>query len=157
MNPFNKSVFKFMAALLLGAAVMGTAVADPASTDVSALNAVETAWAQAYNAGNANALSAFYADDATVLPPGNPGAQGKDAIFQFFTTDMAASQRAGNTLSIMGTPAGGVAGEWGWISGAYAVTAKDGSSVDDGKFLSIFKQVDGKWYILRETWSSNRK
>jgi len=159
MNRFNKTVFTSIAALLLGAALMGAAVADPAAagTDASALTALQSSWVQAYNAGNANALSAFYADDAVLMPPGAPGAQGKDAIFQFFTTDMAAAQRAGNSMSILGTPTGGVAGDWGWLSGSYAVTAKDGHSVEAGKFLAVYKQVDGKWYILRETWSSNTK
>lgn len=162
MNRFNKSVLMCVAALLFGAALMGAAAAaDPAaaaaSTDVSALDAVESSWVQAYNAGDANALSAFYADDAVLMPPGNPAAQGKQAIFQFFSTDLATAQRAGNSMSILGTPAGGVAGDWGWVSGAYAVTGKDGIGVESGKFLAVFKQVDGKWYILRETWSSNGK
>lgn len=157
MNPFKKPVLKIMAVLVFGAVAAGAFAADTAATvDVSAMQGVEQSFVKDYNAGDADAVAALYADDATLMPPGAPGAAGKAAIHNFYVTDVAETQHAGYTFSIIGTPVGGVAGDWGWLSGAYMVVDKTGQTVDSGKFLSIFTKVDGKWYFLRDTWNSDK-
>ena len=156
MNLFKKPVLMILAALLFGAATMGAWAADTASADVSALRAVDDAWMKAYNAGDADAVTALYADDATLMPPDVPAAQGQTAIHSFFVTDVAASQRAGYKFSITGTTEGGIAGDWGWASGAYAVTDKTGATIDSGKYLSVYKNVGGKWVYVRDLWSSDK-
>lgn len=156
MNPFHKPVMKIMAALVFGVATAGAFAADTATADLTAMQAVDQSWMQAYNAGDASAVAALYADDATLLPPGSPGAVGKAAIRNFFVTDVAQSQHAGYVFSIVGAETGGVAGDWGWLSGAYAVKDKTGKAVDGGKFLAVFKKVEGKWLYLRDTWNSDK-
>lgn len=156
MNPFKKPVLQIVAALAFGAAAMGAWAAYTAdSADVAALQAVTQSWVQAYNAGDADAVSALYADDATLMPPDNSSAVGKAAIRNFFITDIGASQHAGYKFSITGTSGDGVAGDWGWLSGSYTVADAAGHAVDGGKFLSVFKKVDGKWLLLRDTWNSD--
>src|SRR5215472_8923445 len=160
MNSFKKPVLMVLAALLFGVTTLGARAAyvDPATpnADVAALRAVDDAWMAAYNKGDADAVSALYADDATLMPPDVPAAQGQTAIHSFFVTDIAASQRAGYTFSITGTSDGAVAGSWGWASGAYAVKDKTGATVDTGKYLSVYKKVNDKWYYVRDLWSSDK-
>lgn len=58
----------------------------PLSTaDEAALRSLDSAFAAAANAGNAEALTAAFAADATVLPLYMPPAQGADAIRQLWT------------------------------------------------------------------------
>jgi uncharacterized protein (TIGR02246 family) len=157
MNLFKKPVLQIMVALVFGAVATGVSAADAAPTaDVAALQSVEQSWFEAYEAGDADAVTALYADDATLMPPGSPGAVHKDAIRNFFISGIAESKRAGYVMSMVGTPAGGVAGDWGWLSGAYTVTDKTGHAVSSGKFLSIYRKVDGKWLFLRDTWNSDK-
>ncbi|MGE5625133.1 MAG: YybH family protein [Bacillota bacterium] len=154
MKVSKKSILKLLAVVLSGAAAAGVWAADPAA-DVSALQILEQSWVHAHNAGDADAITALYADDATLMAPGAPGASGKDAIHKFYVTELAESQHSGYIMNITGTPEGGVSGDWGWLSGAYSVIDKAGHAVGSGKFLSVFKLVDGKWCYVRDLWSSD--
>ena len=31
----------------------------------------------------------------------------------------------------------------------------NGATVDNGKYLSVYKRVDGKWLLIRDTWNSD--
>lgn len=155
MNSSKRFVLKALAVLAFAAASAGAWAADTASTDVSALTALDQAWVAAYNAGDADAVTALYADDALLMPPGAPGAQGKQAIRVFLGSDIAASQHAGYKFALTGTPEGGVVGDWGWVSGSYTVTDKDGHTVDAGKYLATYERVDGKWFYARDSWNSD--
>jgi hypothetical protein len=42
----------------------------------------------------------------------------------------------------------------GWETGTYAATI-DGAVVDTGKFMSVNRKQDGKWYYIRDTWNSD--
>jgi hypothetical protein len=46
------------------------------SADESAIRTVNVNWGKAYNGGDAKAVTALYADDAVLLPPGGPSARG---------------------------------------------------------------------------------
>ena len=156
MNPFKRPVLKLMVALVSGAAAAGAFAADAATpADVSAMQGVAQSWVQAYAAGDAYAVAALYADDAILQPPGAPVAVHKDAIRNFFVKDIAESKQAGYTLAMSGTPTGGVAGDWGWLSSGYTETDASGKTVDSGKFLCVFRKVDGKWLFLRDIWNSD--
>jgi uncharacterized protein (TIGR02246 family) len=131
-----------------------SSAADPAG-DVAALEAVDQAWAKAYNAGDVDAIANLYDEQAVLLPPGAPAASGRAAIREFFTKDVAGSQAGGVSMSIGIEPAGGATGELGWSSGKYVVKDKAGQVLDTGKYLSVSVKKDGKWLYLRDTWNSD--
>ena len=61
--------------IALAASLIGyTNAATAAGADEAAIRAQSTNWAKAYNGGDAKAVTALYAEDAIVLPPGAPGA-----------------------------------------------------------------------------------
>jgi len=39
--------------------------------------------------------------------------------------------------------------------GVYELNAADGSQIDKGKYISIFKRVDGKLKPVRDIWNSD--
>ena len=51
-----------------------------AADDAATIRANTEAWFKAFNAGNADAVAAAYADDAVVMAPGAPPASGSAAI-----------------------------------------------------------------------------
>lgn len=164
MSLSKRSVLKFLAVLLLGAATSGAlAFGGPSLTkeqkaqvkEMKALRGVDQDWMKNFNKGKADKVAALYADDATLMPPNAPPVKGKAAIRTYFVGDIAASQKAGYKFNITGTPDGGFNGDWGWVSGTYTVTDKSGRIVDAGKYLSVSRKVKGKWYYVRDTWNSD--
>jgi len=139
--------------LLVGLmALSGTVQASEA--DEAAIRAQTLAWGKAYNAGDAAGVSAQYADDALLMPPGHAGVRGKDAIRAFFDLDVAASQKAGVVFNLAPATDVGIAGDTGWESGTYTVTL-NGSVVETGKFLSVSQKKDGTWRYIRDTWNAD--
>ena len=164
MNAFKRSALMALAVLVLGAVATGAfAWGGPSLTkeqkaqikDMKALHAVDNDWMTYYNKGKVDKVAALYADDATLMPPHAPAANGKAAIHAYFAGDIPGSQKGGYKFNITGTPDGAVTGDWGWVSGTYTVTDKAGNIVDAGKYLSVSHRVKGKWYYVRDTWNSD--
>jgi ketosteroid isomerase-like protein len=135
--------------------VFTQAFAAGASKDVAALEGVDQAWVKAFNAGNADAAAALYEENAVLLPPNAPAMRGRKAIRDFLAAGMADASKAGMSFSLDAKPAGGVSGDMGWQSGAYAVKDKSGKVVEAGKYLSVSKKVGGKWLYVRDTWNAD--
>ncbi len=139
---------------LVGAMAGLAHAASPTTADEAALRAQTTNWSKAYNAGDAKAVAALYAEDALLLPPGASGVRGRAAILEFFTKDVAGSQAAGVVFGLNPQTDVGVSGDLGWESGTYQVTVK-GAVVETGKFLSVSHKQDGQWLYLRDTWNAD--
>lgn len=141
-----------LAAILIAGLLACAGSASAAGSDEAAIRAQTTDFMKAYNGGDAKAVTALYADDALILPPGSPGVKGRAAILAFFTKDIADTKAAGATLVVDGKTDVGVAGNTGWESGTFKVVVK-GATVDTGKFLSVSHKKNGKWLYYRDTWN----
>jgi ketosteroid isomerase-like protein len=147
----------WLAATLVALAGSMAGLAHAASStkaDEAAIRAQTTSWKEAYNGGDAKGVTAQYADDALLMPPGASGVSGKAAILEFFTKDIAGSKAAGAVFAINPKTDVGVTGNMGWESGTYKVTVK-GAVVETGKFLSVSRKKDGKWHYIRDTWNAD--
>ena len=96
MMGLNKAV-AILAGLLLLAGYTVAASAAEASAEETAIRAITQAWLKAYNAGDAKAISALYAEQAVLLPPGAPAANGNAALRAYLAKDMAESGKAGQS------------------------------------------------------------
>lgn len=141
-------------AALAGCAKPAPAPADTAA-DVAAIRQVNPAWFGAYKAGDADALAALYAEDATLLAPGSPPVHGRAAIHEYFVKDTAAMAAGGLTDNQGPSSDVGVSGDVGWESGTFTVTDQAGAAVDAGKYLTVYERKGGKWMIIRDTWNSD--
>jgi ketosteroid isomerase-like protein len=124
--------------------------ATPAQPSVElpgALSRVLTDYEEAWSSRNAGALSRLFAEDGFVLPNGFPPARGRAEIERFYTGQ-------GGPLSLRAF-AFAAEGKVGYIIGGYA--SKKGEP-DTGKFtLTLRKGADGKWMIMSDMDSSNRR
>lgn len=151
---------KYVSCLAVGIVVMvgslaGLAhAASPTSKDEAAIRAQTTSWEKAFNGGDPKGVTAQYADDALVLPPGAPAVRGQAAILAFFTKEIADAKAGGAVFVIDPKTDVGVSGNMGWESGSYKVTVK-GAVVETGKFLSVSRKKDGKWHYVRDTWNAD--
>ncbi len=112
------------------------------------IQALETAWAAADNARNANAISAFYADDAVSMSNNKPMLVGKAAI-QKDIEESIAKRPKGSTVSydIMD-----VYGDENTVTEVGKTTSKDaaGKVYYTGKYMAIWEKRNGKYLCIRD-------
>jgi len=99
---------------------------------------------QAYNAGDAEAVAAFYTEDAALLAPQTPAVMGREEITAFFAKAFAqgASNLRLNFLEIrIGEDSALEIGE---------TLVSMGEQEIHGRFMHIWALVDGEWYLRRD-------
>ena len=141
--------------LALSACAPAAPPATDTAADEAALKAATRTWLEAYNAGDVEKIVALYAEDAALMPPHAPVANGHAAIRAFLIADTAGAKAAGIKL-VPGRSTAGVAGDTGWESGTYTVTNASGAAVDSGSYLSVSHKSNGKWLYYRDTYNSDR-
>lgn len=119
------------------------------------IQAMEDAYATAYSAGDASAVMSYYADDAVSMPANEPSALGKAAI-------MASIQKSIDERKSPTTQAYEVVdlyAEGDLLVETGRSTTKDstGTVINTGKYMSIFKKVDGKYICIRDISNSDMK
>jgi uncharacterized protein (TIGR02246 family) len=128
---------------------------EDTSADEAVIRASAPAWADAFNAGDADKLAAMYWEDAVLQPPGVPSATGRAAIRDSLAGNIAEARAAGLTMNIPHAGAVDVSGDLAYEAGEYSVTDASGATVDTGKYIGVFQKKDGKWLYIRDTWNSN--
>jgi len=111
---------------------------------------MDRAWQTAYNSGDAAALTALYAKDAKVMPPGAEPASGTSAIQKFFAEDVKAGAK--NTLTtedVVGS------GDYAIATGKWVATSAEGKHLDHGSYMTLYKKEGAGWKISRDTWNSS--
>jgi len=127
-----------------------TQIADQHAADKSALEAGAAAWMEAFGAKDIDAMTAFYAEDAVLLPPNAPAIFGRDAISATMQEMFAAG--LGIELEDLEIK---VAGNLGYKAGRYRTRGEDGSLIDRGKYIEIWSKIDGNWVLHRDIWNSS--
>jgi uncharacterized protein (TIGR02246 family) len=135
---------------LVMALVLGVGYAQMADTaaDVAAINAVREAYIAAETAGDAAAVAALYADNATLMPSNHAAVSGKSAIEAFLQQQYAAMSAA-LTVTPRETKA---AGDMGYDTGTTVITLtpKAGGKAmsSNGKYaVTLARQADKSWKI----------
>ncbi len=139
----------FSAALLALPAT--TLVQAPAEAKAAIAEGNET-WQAGWNTADAMRIASVYADDALVMAPGAEPVEGREAIQAALAGMLEAvggSQMAFGTSDLMAQ------GELVIEVGSFVETAADGSHKDHGKYIAVWKNIDGSWKIIRDIWNSS--
>ena len=147
-------VLKRIALLAAGVFWFAAAPIAVAADDAATIRANTEAWFKAFNAGNADAVAASYADDAVVMAPGAPPASGSAAIKQLIAKEIAGAKSGGVTLAQGKINDVAVKGDMAWHAGTYSVI-KNGTTVDAGGYMEVLRKKGGKWLIVRDIWNSS--
>ena len=133
------------------------AAASLSPADVAGIRSVDSAFMAAANAGDAEGVTAAYAEDGALLAPNLPPQKGRDAIKAFWGGFLEAYtvrfEVASDTIEGRGDLA--------YNQGHYRFTAVPKAKgvpgiADEGKFVEILKkQPDGSWKYVVDMWSSN--
>jgi ketosteroid isomerase-like protein len=138
---------------ILAVVVLAGLVAGPATAgdEAATLKARAAAWEKAFNDSKLDAVAAMYAKDGSRMPPNAPAANGHDAIL----AQLKESRSMMGGVVIEASDAV-VEGNMGISHGRYKIKGKDGAIVDEGKWVSVGKKVNGEWTTVRDIWNSDR-
>jgi uncharacterized protein (TIGR02246 family) len=117
----------------------------------NSLSAGTSRWMGSFNTEDADNLASLYAEDAVLLPPNAPAVFGRDAITASFR-ELFATGDLDVEIEPLETV---VEGDLAYVAGRYRMWTGDGVLVDRGKYLEIWRAVDGQWLIYRDIHNSS--
>jgi uncharacterized protein (TIGR02246 family) len=107
-------------------------------------------WERAYNAGDAAAVTGLYMTDAILMVPGAEPGTGPKSVQPLIAADIALGGKlASTTEDVVGF------GDYALETGKWVATAPDGTHLDHGPYLTLYKKTDGGWKIYRDIWNSS--
>lgn len=133
-----------LAALVLG----GPALAGDREDIETRLTEFETA----LNGGDAAGVAALYTEDAMVLPPDGEIAEGREAIHALWQSLIDAGLGQIDLQPADIEVAGNVAAETSTFEGV--VTSEEGETPVAGKYVVVWKRIDGVWFLHRDIWNT---
>jgi ketosteroid isomerase-like protein len=143
----RRRVSPFAMAALVVLAIATVSAGD----DAADLKARAEAWEKAFNASKVEEVAAMYAQDGMRMPPNAVVAKGRDAI-------LAQLRESRKMMSGVEIEEGEVIveGTLAVTHGTYRIKGLDGAVVDNGKWVSIGRKVNGKWTTVFDIWNSDR-
>jgi uncharacterized protein (TIGR02246 family) len=155
--------FSLLFAALVAIAVSTTscqqAAKEPAKPDLAQIRteiqALEDAYAAGLKAKDANAIIAYYADDAVSMVNNAPVASGRDALLKMAQEDIARdTANTTVTFEIVDLFAGG---DLVIETGKATYKDVDGNVSKTGKYMSLFEKRDGKYVCIRDIYNDDKK
>ena len=140
---------KMFRTLLLALMVIGCSD-DVPETDLAGLNAMQDQWQAAFDAGDAAAVAAIYAANGKVHPPNGKSVMGRRAIEAFWVGFI--SSVGGAALNATDVYADG---DVGYKFGTYMITDQTGAPADVGKYIEVWRYIDGRWQMLHDIFNSD--
>ncbi len=116
------------------------------------LLSISPTWESHYNGADLDALATLYTSDVVLMPPDAPAATGLDAMRAIVTGYLDAGLVRSEIPPL---DAYGVSGDLAWGAGAYRFLSADDTVQAEGKYLIVYRLVDGTWKIARHMWSSD--
>ncbi len=105
----------------------------------------------ALNRGDATAVRALYTEDAIILPAGGEIVRGAQ-LAPFWRAVLARIYRFQRT-TLEVTPLGP---GWAREIGTFRFTLKREMNETEGKYVVLWRQVDGAWQLATEIWNGDR-
>ena len=119
--------------------------------DVSdAIASVNEKFVAAFSRGDAAGLASLYTENGQVLPPNSDFITGKTAIQGFWQVLLDMGLKA--TLETVELE---THGDTAIEVGRYTLEGEGGQTLDEGKYLVVWKQADGQWKLHRDIFNSS--
>src|SRR4051812_36827572 len=131
------------------------AAPDTHDADVKAIGDNEAQWNKDYEAKDLDKIAGHYADDAVLMAPGSPSAQGKDAV----RAELQAMMKDPAMMLRFHASKVDVSGEMGYTQGSYTMKMTDPKThkvmEDHGSYVTTYrKQADGSWKAVADIATS---
>ena len=122
-------------------------ITRPVDPGIIAANKV---FMQAFAAG-ATTMGDLYSTDAQLLPPSGAMISGNTAIGPFWKGAFDSGVKKA-TLETMATEK---AGDRIIETGQYTLAGADGTALDKGKYMVVWKKEGGNWKLYRDIWNTS--
>jgi ketosteroid isomerase-like protein len=145
--------FTIIAAGILAAC---TAPQVDVAAETEAVRARSEGVVAAEAAFDVSATLAFWAEDAIVQGAGTPQIQGKSAIGELYGDYFESGilkEFSGTTTHLEVSAAGDLAYEYG--VNRFVMAGPEGDLLDMGKYLVVWKKIDGEWFIVALAFTSD--
>lgn len=126
-----------------------------AAADEQTIRSTNERWLQLIRAKDAAAIAQLYTDDGAVMPPNERAAVGRESIEQWWNSSM---QMLGFDLTFETDQlVVSQAGDMALDRGTYrlAATPPGGPINDSGKFVVVWRKVDGEWKVAADIFNSD--
>lgn len=138
-------------ALVMALAILGAGTVGAQNEAVEAIKAVNQQFQDYVAEGNVDAIAMLYTEDGMFMQPNaNPfvGHEAiKEAIAGMIATGVGAVRLTSDELQVFGDTAHEV--------GRYVLETADGDHIDHGKYICIWKRINGEWRLHRDIFNSN--
>ncbi len=116
------------------------------------IQAAEESFMATFKRGDAAGVAALYTTDAQLLPTHSDFVTGAEAIRAFWqgAMDMGIKEAKLETVEAEGH------GDTAIEVGKYTLLAEGGQVADAGKYMVIWRKVDGVWKLHRDIWNSSQ-
>lgn len=121
------------------------------ATARTAITLANKKFEEAHLRGDAAAIAAQYTEDAQLLWEDREIITGRKAIEAEWRKDMGGPGRKAAVTSTEVEEHG----DWAFESGKFVVTTPEGKTIYDGKYICIWKRVNGDWKIYRDMGNKN--
>jgi ketosteroid isomerase-like protein len=118
------------------------------STEQTIEDRLSARWVQTYDSGNADAIGALYAHDARVTHGYCQVISGREAITEFWRTDL----HDGVFTTRLESKDSFVTDDLVYINGTYSVLDKAAAESSGGSYTQIWRRIDADWLLFREAW-----
>lgn len=117
-----------------------------------AIQTLENGYAENSNNKDAEAVAAFYTDDAVRMPAEKPAISGKAAILANIKAEMAADT-SNSTIRFE------VVNVWAQgnlvVEEGKSITTSATGEESTGKYIAVFEKRDGKYLCVRDIWNDD--
>jgi ketosteroid isomerase-like protein len=114
------------------------------SADRAAIQKLSATYQAAFKAGDSKQISLLYAEDALIHPANESPVRGRANLDAYFAASNGEPiDETLDTVEIILSEGGDMAYEVG----------RTMNSAGAGKYLTIFRKIDGRWLIAADTWS----
>jgi uncharacterized protein (TIGR02246 family) len=142
--------------LALFAAGCSNTSPDTRATDESAVKDLDAQWSRSAASGDLDGTLSYYADDASLLPPGAAIASGKNAIRAVWSALLV----PGNSVAWQANKVDVArSGDLAYTVGTYRATIRDAQgnpTADRGKYVEVWKKEAGaKWNVVADIFNSD--
>jgi uncharacterized protein (TIGR02246 family) len=143
---------KVITAALAGLLLAGSAQARSVKADIDAANAK---FVDAFNKGDAAAVAQFYAEQATVLPPGAAMVKGRAAIQVFWQGAIKDGVKNLSLQAVQVDRFGRAAREIGTF-GLDAPDPQKQMTHIEGKYVVLWRRVADTWKLDTDIWNTDK-
>jgi ketosteroid isomerase-like protein len=152
--------FSLVAVMMIAACQPKTKTASvDIRVDVDSIRNLEDQWSMAIQASDVNKIVSFYSSDAVNMGANKPIAAGLEAIRKTeessFSDTTYLYKSYSSTIDNIEVSA---SGDLAYARGSDRVSQKTpkGPNTEVGKWIDIWKKVDGNWKVVASIWNSDK-